>query len=200
MANRRGKEERAVGAGAEALGQQVVGPARGVARRPVARVGEPESHRRRREREREQHRPGRRARPAVGRALHDPRSTGATTPPVSAARRAVRQPEAVDPAADEAEHGRQQGDATRHHHRHAARCGDPERPIDARAPTTSKPRTETTTVPPAKQHGAAGGVHRHARRLAGCVAPGERLPVAGHDEQGVVDPDADADHDHERQR
>ena len=45
-----------------------------------------------------------------------------------------------------------------------------------------------------EDHGPAGGVHRGDRRLPGRAAGVEPFPVAGDDEQGVVDADAEADH------
>ena len=64
-------------------------------------------------------------------------------------------------------------------------------------PIRSRPRSDTTTVTPAKITARPAVSIDGDGRLAGRAAGVDSLPIAGDDEQGVVDADAEPDHDPE---
>ena len=179
----------AVGAGAEALGDQVVGASLGARLRHGALVGEAEGQRRDRrgEGEQQQRRPDgvRRGVPADVRGPAVPATVGSA--------RGASRPSAVDAVSGEAEQGRQQGDRGEHHHQHDDRDADPAGG-DERDPGDDQAEDGDDHDAAGEDDRPAGGGQRATDRVLDGVALGELLAVAGDDEQGVVDPDAEADH------
>ena len=92
----------------------------------------------------------------------------------------------VDGPAGEAQHGRQQGDGGRHDQHHGGDGPDGQAAHEGQLQDEQAEQRE--------DHRGAGEHHRPARGgqghrggLARGPALGQALPVAGHDEQGVVD-------------
>ena len=122
-----GDHERAVGAGPEALGVEVVGLPGHRARRVVAGVREAEAHVERGDRQREQDQ-GRRdrggPRPALDGVAPAPRERPLAARLLRQAAAEERQPPAVDPRAEVGEERGQQRDRGEHHDEHRQRGGD----------------------------------------------------------------------------
>ena len=187
-----GDQQRAVRPRPEALPHQVVRPAAGQVGRAVAGVGHAEPEVGRRGGQHQQH--GQGAEPRhQGPPLHDP------APPPRQRAAAIdvvaepRQAQPVDRAAGEAEQRRQHGHRREHHHRHRQRrrqCDAPQ--VVAAHQHEAEDRDHDGAA--GEHDGPPGGRSCDDDGLAGRVALGQRRPVAGHDEQGVVDADADADH------
>ena len=99
----------------------------------------------------------------------------------------------LDPFPGEAQQGGQEEDRGDHRGEHGdgdadAQSGDPADPDQEQA----EQRHDDGDA--GEDHGPAGGVHRRDRRLAWRAAGVDPFPVAGDDEQGVVDADAEPDH------
>ena len=92
--------------------------------------------------------------------------------------------------------GGKQGDRGDHRDEHGDRDADAH-PGDPPDPDQEQAEERHDDGDAGEDHGPAGGVHRGDGRLAGRAAGVESLPVAGDDEQGVVDADAEPDHDPE---
>ncbi len=106
-------DQGAVGAGAEARLDQVVGPALGARLRHRALVGEAEPERGHRRREGEQQDGG-----ADGVRLGVAADVRAPPPPAAAGRGVATGPAPVDAVPGQPEQRRQQGDRGEHHHQH----------------------------------------------------------------------------------
>jgi hypothetical protein len=119
--------------------------------------------------------------------------------------RAVRpdagQPVLVDPGAERTEDGRQQRQRGHHHQADRERRGDAD-PADELDPGQEQPADREHDRPAGEHDRVPGLRHRPADRGLDRVARGQLLPVAGDDEQRVVDPGAEAQHrrDHRRGR
>ncbi len=173
--------------------EQVVGAAGGEVGRGVAGVGEPEVHVQRGQGEGDQ----------TAEAQHDGRPRAALDDAAPAVRQraavageATADPgdvEPVDRATDEAEHGRQQRDGGEHHHEHHRRRADGEAAQEAEV-HHEQPEQRDDDRAPGEEHGAAGRVDGGDDRRPRLEALVQGRPVAGDDEQHVVDADADADH------
>ncbi len=71
------------------------------------------------------------------------------------------------------------------------------RPSMKGRPTTNRPSSDMTTVPPANMTARPAVDSATTVAVARVAALRQPLPVAGDDEQGVVDADAEADHGHQ---
>ena len=103
----------------------------------------------------------------------------------------------IDGAAGEAQHPREQGDGTGQHQEHG-RDGPDGNPVHERHAEEHQPEERD-------HHGATSEQDRSSRRVdgvhhrsAGLCAVAQRLPVASHDEERVVDTHPEADHGGER--
>ena len=104
----------------------------------------------------------------------------------------------VDPRADPPEEGRQQRQRPEDHHQHADGRGDGHA-RDEVEPDEREAEQRDDHGDAGEEHGPAAGVDRLGDRVLDVEAELEPVPVAGDDEQGVVDADAEADHgDHRR--
>ena len=104
--------------------------------------------------------------------------------------------QAVDGAAGEAEHGRQQAQGGGHHGQDGQDGADGEA-VEVPWPTRNNPKQRDDHRGPGEEHGAPRRGHGPDHGVPGDPSLPQPLTVAGDDEQGVVDPDAEADHGHQ---
>ena len=105
----------------------------------------------------------------------------------------------VDAPPDPAEERRDEGERAEDHHQHADRRGDGDALHEAQAHEEQAHQGDDHGEP-GEQHGAAARVDRLDDGLLHAQPELQALPVAGDDEQGVVDADAEADHRHHLHR
>src|SRR5690606_8820276 len=202
-----GDQQRAVVAGAELLGDEVVGVARISADRLGAQVrqGQLEVLDRDRERADADHDRQDRQRGHLGHQAHPGAAEGA-----AGALRGVRlgqgavvlghqapDPAGPQPLAEDAHQRRQHGQ--RHHdgQRHGRGRGDAHHGEEGDAGDEQAHQRDDHGEA-GEDDGAAGGGQGLADRLVHVVALGELVAVAGEDEQGVVDADGEAEHGAQR--
>jgi hypothetical protein len=124
-------------------------------------------------------------------SLHGPAPGGPPLRPGGAPH--ARDPQPVDGGAGEAQHRGQQGHGGGQHGEHGEGHGDGRAPHVLEAHGAEAEQRDQDG-PAGEQHGPARGPGRLGHRPLGAAALGERAPVAGDDEQRVVDAHADADH------
>ena len=190
-----GDHQRPVGAGAEALVDQVVGLPGHRVGGIVARVGEAEPHAERRRGERQQHRGGsdrRDPRPALDPAC--PARGGRVRAAVALVEVAAeeRQPPLVHARPEVGEQRWQEGDRGRRDDEHRDR-GRERHPVHVREAGQAETEDRDHHGRAGDDHAAPGGGHRLDDRVVGVLAGVQRAAEAGEDEQRVVDPDPDPD-------
>ena len=196
-----GDHQRAVRAGPEALGVEVVGLAGHRARRVVAGVREAEPHAERGRGQREQHgRGGDRGGP--GPALHGVapargRRLAAALDLRGAAEQ--REPPAVDPRAEVGQQRGQQRDGREHHDEHRERGRDRDA-VHVRQAGQHQAEHGDHHGGAGEDHAPPRGGHRLDHRVVPVLAVGQRGAEPGQDEQRVVDADADPDQARHRRR
>ena len=189
----RGEQQWSVETGPEALGDEVVGTARGVAGGTVPGVVEPEAQRQQRHREQEEHgEPDEQRRPRVVLDHAAPPVPGGLATGRSRALVTTDLP-LVDVAPGESEERGQERDRREHGGEHTGRDRDGHAAHDRRL---HEPQAEHRDDHGGSRedHRAAGGVDGVHDAAFGVETGGEVLAVARDDEQRVVDPDAEADH------
>ena len=135
--------------------------------------------------------------------LHDPGPAGPEAVQLRVARSLRGEPPALllrqHPHADDPEQRRDQRDRGRHRDEHDDRRGD--RDAVEEADTEHEQAEQRHDDGPAReQHRPAGRVQRAYAGRLWIAARRDRVAVAGHDEQRIVDPDAEADERGERGR
>ncbi len=182
--------ERTVDAGAEAVGEPVVGVAGRGADGVVAGVGHGEPHAESRQREGDEH--------AASDHREADRATAHGRTPARAHGRLVRAPatadvQLVDAGADEREQRREQRDRRGDCDRDGGRSA-PREPGEEAEPHEQQAEQRDHHGDSCEDDRTAGGAHRFVDRVEHARTSRERSPVARDDEQRVVDADADADH------
>ncbi len=102
----------------------------------------------------------------------------------------------VDGRPGETEDRRQKGERGRQHEGDRDDRGRREA-VHERQAHHEQPQQGDDHRGPGEQYGAAGRRESHDGGVSGGPPLGQSLPVAGDDEEGVVDADAEADHDHD---
>ena len=188
-----GDDQRAVAAGSERSGGQVVGPALGsrLGQRPLVGIAQAQG-----QHGRGQHQEQDRGADGIG-----PGVAGhvlAPAPPARAVRDAVASPDAadsepIDPRTGEAEERGQQRDRGDHHDQHEHRDRDPGGGHHRHAGDRQAEDGDDHGAA-GEDDGLTGGLDGTADRLLDRHATCEVLAVPGDEEEGVVDADTEADH------
>ena len=191
-----GDNERAVEPGAEALSQQVVGLPGSERGRVVAGVAERQAHREQRHRQHDQH--GQRQGGADPRSPLHRAAPAAPEPPACGGPAPGEQPgdvQPVDGRAREAEDRGQQGER-RSQDQGDRDDGGGREAVHERQAHHEQPEQRDHHGSAGEQHGAPGRGEGDDGGFPRRAAFGQSLPVAGDDEQGVVNADTKPDHDH----
>ena len=99
----------------------------------------------------------------------------------------------VDGPSGEAEHGRQQGERRGHHEKHGGDRPD-RQPLEEWELKDEQSEQRDDDRGAGEKHGPTRGGKRGRHRRTGLAAFEQPLPVAGDDEQGVVDSHPQPDH------
>lgn len=193
------REQGTVEAGAEALGQQVVGPAAGGRCRVVARIGETEAHAEGRGGQgREGHDGGRQGGQRV--PLHgggQPPPAPALFPALGLRLGGAREYVSLDAVAEEREEGGQQGQRGGHGDQNGQRYGNGH-PLEGTKAQGDQAEQGDDDGAPDEEDRTARGVQGGSGGGLPVRAVGELVPVAVEDQQRVVDADTEADQHHDR--